>query len=283
MEWRVFNFRIFIGLVLVLMMTSCKSEFERIRSSGDPDTIYTQALAYYDEGDFLKAQTLLELVIPAFRGRPELEDVYFKYASTYYEQGKFILAAYYFQNFSSTFPTSELREEADFMAAYSNYELSPTYRLDQQYTEGAIEGFQLFANTYPNSERVALCNSLIEEMRRKLEKKAFATGKLYFDLRQYQSATLSFENLLKDFPDTDNGEEIRFMIVKSAYLLADNSVLEKRLERFNSARKYASEFLRKYEQSEYLEDVEEYLENSEQKIKELQDDGYQEQGSGARS
>ncbi|MCB0705370.1 MAG: outer membrane protein assembly factor BamD [Saprospiraceae bacterium] len=282
MKCRVFNNWLIIGLLLV-GGSSCKSEFERIRSSGDPDVIYQEALKYYEEGDYLKSQTLLELVIPAFRGRPELEEVYFKYANTYYEQEKFILASYYFKNFSNTFPTSELREDADFMSAYSNYQLSPSFRLDQTYSENAIEGFQLFVNTYPDSDRIGVCNTLIDELRRKLEEKAYETGKLYFNLRQYQSATLSFENMLKDFPDTDNGEEVRFMIVRSAYLLADNSILEKRLDRFNSARKYASDFLRKYGESQYRDDVEAFLENSEKKIKDLQDVGYQEQGTGTRS
>lgn len=282
METRVISNWILV-LVILGVFSSCKSEFERIRSSGDPETIYQEAIKYFNDGDYLKAQTLFELVIPAFRGRPELEDVYFKYADTYYKQEKFILASYYFKNFSNTFPTSELREEADFLSAYANYELAPSYRLDQTYSAAAIESFQLFANTYPNSDRVALCNTLIEELRRTLEKKALETGKLYFDLRQYQSATLSFENLLKDFPDTQNGEEVRFLIVKSAYLLADNSILEKRLDRFNSAKKYASEFLRKYKVSEYKEVVEEYLDNSETKIKDLQNVGYQEQSTRTRS
>ena len=269
----------FFAFFLLFAGTSCKSEFERIRSSGDPDAIYQQAIAYYDDGEYLKAQTLFELVIGAFRGRPELESIYFKYADTYYQLGRFILAAYYFQNFSNTFPTSPLREEADFMAAFANYELSPSYRLDQQYTQAAIDGFQLFVNSYPQSDRVGLCNQLIDELRRKLENKAYKTGELYFDLRQYQSATLAFENLLIDFPDTDNGEQVRYMIVRSAYLLADNSVYEKRLERFQNAQKYARDFIRKYPDSEYLETVESYLDDSENRIKEFQDVGYQEQGT----
>ena len=65
-----------------------------------------------------------------------------------------------FKNFSNTFPNSEYREESDFMTAYSNYQLSPTFRLDQTYTIKAIEGFQLFANTYPDSKRVEECNRL---------------------------------------------------------------------------------------------------------------------------
>ena len=151
--------------VLTLATLGCKSEFEKIRASGDTDVMFKKAQEYYDQEEYLRAQTLYELIIPAYRGRPELEKVYFNYANTYYKLSKFVLASYYFNNFSSTFPTSKLKEEADFMAAYSNYQMSPSFRLDQTYTIKAIEELQTFTNAHPNSERVKECNRLIDEMR----------------------------------------------------------------------------------------------------------------------
>ena len=274
------------NIVLVLFLvsiTACKSEYERIRLSGDPTTIYQKAMEYYEDREYLKAQGLFELVLPAYRGKKELEDIYFKYAYSYYYLGQYILASYYFKNFSNTFSTSLLREESDFMTAYANYKLSPSYRLDQSYSEQAIEGFQLFVNTYPESERVEECNQLIDIMRQKMEEKAFAAAELYFDLRQYQAATQSFENMLKDFPETENAEEVRYMIVRSAYLLADNSIFEKRKDRYKEAEKAASEFLAKYSRSDYKKEIQSLLDDCEQKLKEFQDGGYQKQGSRAKS
>jgi outer membrane protein assembly factor BamD len=260
---------VYIFISLFFLSTGCKSEFERIRASGDTEKIYEQAMKFYEEKDYQKSQTLLELVISAYRGRPELEEIYFKYAYTYYYLERYLLAAYYFKNFSNTFSTSQQREEADFMTAYSNYQMSPKYRLDQTNTYKAIDEFQLFVNTYPQSERVEECNRLIDLLRSKLERKTFATGELYFDLRQYQAATQTFENLLKDYPDTRNAEQIRFMIVRSAYLLADNSIYEKRQERFRAASKYANDFLKKYNSSEYRKEVTDILNNTTAKLKEL--------------
>ena len=222
---------IYFLVAFALFVSSCKSEFEKIRASGDTDLIYKKAFAFYEQQEYLRAQTLFELIIPAYRGKPELEKVYYTYADTYYKLNKFILANYYFKNFASTFPTSDLREEAEFMAAYSNYQMSPGYRLDQTYTEKSIDEFQTFVNTYPNSERVKECNRLIDEMRLKQEKKVFEEGKLYFDLKQYQAATVTFENLLKDFPETNNAEQVRFLIAKGSFLLAENSIYEKQEER----------------------------------------------------
>jgi outer membrane protein assembly factor BamD len=269
--------------VFLFVLPGCRSEFEKIRTSGDADSIYKEAVALYEKGEYLKAQTLLELVIGAYRGRKELEDVYFKYAYTYYYQEKFVLAAYYFENFSNTFPTSLNREESDYMTAFSYYQLSPSFRLDQQYSEKAIDAFQLFINTYPQSDRVEESNRMIDILRKKLETKAFEAALLYFDLRNYQSATRSFENLLKDFPETKNAEEVRYLIVQSSFLLADNSILDKQKERYEAALGYAREFVQKYPRSEHGREVLLILNTSERKIKSIADGRHQEQSSGNRS
>lgn len=277
------NLAILCLLVVTVTQISCKSEYERIRSSGDPEEIYAKAIEYYDEGESMKAQTLFELIIGLYRGRPELEDIYLKYAYTFYNQGKYVMAAYYFENFSSTFGSSVHREESDFMKAFSYYMMSPNYRLDQQYSQRAIDGFQLFVNMYPTSERVSECNNLIDGMRAKLEQKTMATAELYFNLKQYQAATQTFENLLRDFPETEQAELIRYRMVLSAYLLADNSILDKQEERYGNALKYSDEFLKRYERSQYFKEVQTIQKQSTTKLKELNDGGYQNQSTRAGS
>lgn len=254
---------------LLLSFTTCKSGFEKIRGSSDTDLIYKKAFEYYENGDYLKAQTLFELIIGGLRGKVEAEKVYFYYAYTHYHLKKYISSAYYFQNFANTFPNSEFREEADYMTGFSHYELSPSYRLDQTYTQKAIDAFQLFVNTYPTSERVEKCNTLIDRMRKKLETKAYAEGQLYFDLRQYQASTTSFANMLRDFPETTNAEKIRYMMAKSYHLLAENSIYEKRAERYEEALKYAEIFLEKYPESGYKGDVNDIASTARSQIKKL--------------
>ena len=269
--------------VISISLASCKSEFEKIRTSGDVDRIYAKALAYYEAEEYQKAQALFEIIISSYRGKREAEEIYFKYAYTYYYLEQYILAAYYFKNFSTTYGTSELREDADFMSAYANYQLSPTFRLDQQYTNAAIEGFQLFVNTYPNSERVEQCNKLIDAMRAKLELKAYKAAELYFNRQDYQSAIQSFENVLKDFPDTQNRVEIGYMIIQSSYLLAKNSFVEKQKERYTDTVKRASEFLSRYSDSRYADEVQKMHEQSTDQLKELENVRYQDESTGAKS
>ncbi len=264
-------------LAFGLFIAGCKSEFEKVRASGNTDLLYKKTFEYNEQHEYLRAQALFELIIPAYRGKPELEKIYFAYADTYFKLNKFILANYYYKNFSSTFPTSSMREEADFMAAFSNYQMSPIFRLDQTYTEKAIDEFQTFVNTYPNSERVKECNRLIDEMRLKLERKAFEEGKLYFDLKQYHAATVTFENLLKDFPETNNAEQVRYYIAKGNYLLAENSIYEKQEERYKQTSIYSKDYLDKFKSSPNYKEIKSYYDNSIKKLKSFTNGRHQEQ------
>jgi len=198
-------------LFIILSIFACKSEFESVRTSNDPERIYKKALEYYEEEDWLKAQTLLELSIPSYRGKTEAEDLFLKFAYTHYNNNEFILASHYFKNFATTFYNSEQKEEAEYMSAYSNYRMSPNPKLDQTYTMKAIEGLQLFINTHPESDRVETCNNLIDEMRKKLEVKAFQQGELYYNIGQYASAVKSFENMLVDYPESKDVEKVRYI------------------------------------------------------------------------
>ncbi len=267
--------------VFALLAVGCKSEFEKIRGSGDSELMKEKAFWYYEKEEHLRAQTLFELIIPAYRGKPELEKIYYTYADTYYKLGKYIMANYYFKNFASTFPNSAQREDADFMAAYSNYMMSPGFRLEQTYTDKAIEDFQLFANTYPNSPRLKEVNRLIDEMRLKLEQKVFDEGLLYYNMRQYQAATVTFENLLRDFPETSNAEQVRYYMAKANYLLSENSIVEKQEERYKRTVEYAKDYLEKFKDSPNHNEVKSFYNNAVKHLKSITNGRYQDQGAGA--
>ncbi len=253
----------------ILGIFSCKSEFEKTRQEGSAEERLALARKYLEAEQCYKAQTLFESVIGAYRGTQEQEGIYFDYAQSMYCQGSYLKSSHYFRDFSSTYPNSKLREEANYMVAYSFYKMSPEYKLDQTYTSKAIDEFQLFINTHPSSERVSECNKLIDECRVKLEKKAYAEGQLYYDLKNYEAATVSFQNLLKDYPESPNAEKVRYLIAKASYQWASKSILSKQKERFEAANDYAQVFLARHSSSEYTNQVKDILEDSTIKLKEI--------------
>lgn len=265
---KIFQFTLlFVGLSVLF---SCKSSFDTVLSSTDNNLKKEKALEYFDQEEYYKAQLLFEQIMPFYRGTKEIEPIYFKYCYTHYHLGKYILSAYYFKNFTQTFPRSEFAEEASYMNAFSNYKLSPNYKLDQTYTATAIDEFQKFINQYPTSDKVEVSNALIEEMRAKQEEKAYASAELYYKLEEYQSANHAFDNLLKDYPDSQNVEKVRYMSVVSAYRLAENSIVSKKKERYEETIKLALEFKDRYAESKYRKEVDDISQSSTDALKKLQ-------------
>lgn len=250
--------RFFAYIILIISsLTACKSEFEQARISNDPERILKESIRYYDKGEYLRAQTLMELIVNQYRGTSQGEELFFKYAYTHYHLMNYQLAATYFTNFASTFAYSSYIEEADFMIAYSYYKQSPSFRLDQDPSVKAIDAFQDFANKYPESDRVAECNKLIDELREKLEEKAYTQGLLYYDLGQYQAAITSFENMLSDYPETARAEEVRFLILKSSFEYAVNSVYDRRAERYEEAKLRYNEYINRFPKGKSINEVRE--------------------------
>ncbi len=250
-------------LTTIIVTSACnKNGFEQIRQKGTPSERLQKANEFLEAEECFKAQSLYELSIGDYRGKPEQEMIYYNYAKSHYCQGNYLNASYYFQDFSSMYPNSKMKEEADFMVAYSYYQMSPSFRLDQTYTEKAIDQFQLFINTHPTSEKVSECNNLMDQLRRKLAEKSFHEGRLYFDLKQYEAATFAFANLLRDFPESPNAEEVRFLMAKACFKWAENSIASKQAERYEKAQEYAEVFLGKYDISTRSKEIENILNDS---------------------
>lgn len=260
----------FVSILSLFLAGSCKSSFEKIRTSGDLRIIQKKAMEFYEQGNYSNAQTLFELIMPSLKGQPALEEIAYKYAYTHYYLRSYTSATFYFKNFANTYGSSPLREEAEFMAAYAQYKQSPIYKLDQESTVKAIDGFQSFANSFPESQRVKECNKLIDELRKKLEKKTFEEGQLYYDITQYQASIQVFENMLKDFPETSDAELVRFMILKAQYKLAENSIYEKQSERFKLVLDKQKDLTDKFPKTRFRRETEQYTKIAKLKIASLE-------------
>ena len=240
----------FILVVIALVGLGC-SKYQKLLKSSDMDLKYEAALKYYDEEKYEKAMNLFEELIPLFRGTEKAERVYYCYAYCNYQLNLLYSAAYHFKKFSMTYPLSKHAEETLFMHAYSNYLLSPSPTLDPTDTKAAINSLQLFINTYPKSELVDSSNVLMDELRAKLEEKSYLNSKQYYKIFKFKAAIIALNNTLKEFPETKHAEEINFLILKSNFLLAENSIKQKKLERINDTIEAYYNFVDTYKDSKY--------------------------------
>ena len=248
---------------LVIVLGSCKSKYEKLRSSNDNAKKYSEAIKLYNKKEYSKALGLFDDLVTRYRGRAEAEDLFYYYAYTNYKLRDYTSARYHFKTFADTYPSSSRAEECRFMAAYCYYLDSPIFSLDQENTNKAIDALQLFINLYPKSDRVAEASKLIQTLRDKLEEKSYANSKLYLTIGDYQSAVISFGNTLRDFPDTKYAEELEFLTIRAQYLYAEHSREYLQVARYNTAITFAQQFMDKYPNSKMLADAKTYKKDCE--------------------
>lgn len=257
--------RIIPLILLVVVVSSCK--YEKLLKSRDYKLKYESALNYFAEEDYIRAEGLFEQLKPILKGTLQADTVYFYSAYANFNQGNFLLAAHYFDEFRKLFGNSPFAQEAMYMYAYSTYKLSPRASLDQSYTNNAISLFSLYLSKYPNTDKKAEINQIIIELRNKLIEKSFKSAELYYNLEDYKAAIIALNNCLDEYPDSKYKEEIMFLILKSKYLLAENSVFEKRIERYQSTVDEYYAFFGEFPESDYSREAKRMFEKSESILK----------------
>ena len=130
------------------------------------------------------------------------------------------------------------------------------HTLTQEKTQEAIEKLQQFINFYPYSEKLNDASDLVQELRIKLEEKAFEIAKQYNTIRDYKSAIIVLNSFISDYPGTPFREDALYYLFDSSYKLAINSIPSLRLERLEDAKKIYDELLTDYPETSYVKDAE---------------------------
>jgi len=247
-----------IGFVLLTFILSSCGDFNTVVKSTDYEFKYKKAIEYYEDGEFTRSATLFRELVNIYRGTSRADKIYYYYGKSMMGQKDYLMAGHYFQSLVKEFPMSEYAEEAQFLIGYCSYLMSPKPRLDQQVTQSAIDALQLYINLYPFSDRVEEANRLIDELEDKPVYKSYLSAKLYYDFEQYKAAVVALGNSLEKYPDSKYREELRYMLLKSKYLLADRSVREKKEERYSNALDEYFSFVDEYPNSKYKKEIDKF-------------------------
>lgn len=260
-------------LLLIIVFTSC-NEYQKALKSDDVAVKYAEGTKQYEKGNYSKAIRLFEPILPSYKGKPQAERMFYQYANAHYALAKkvnayYYTAAYQFESFASSYPKSEKREEASFLAAKSYSLVSPSYSLDQVDTDKAIEKLQIFIDTYPDSEYLTEANSIVKELKTKLEKKYFEVAKQYNTISNYKSALVALDNFISDFPGTPYKEDALYYKFDSAYKLAINSVEQKMQERLISAKTAYGSLIKFKADTKYKKAADQMLANIDKELQQF--------------
>lgn len=255
----------FFALTMTLLISSC-NEYQKVLNNEDMNVKYKAAEEYYNNGEYRRANRILEQLVPAYRGKPQAERLVYFFADSYFQTKNYYLASYQFESFIKSFPKSQKLEEATFFAAKSHYMMSPTFSLDQEETNTAIEKLQIFMNNYPKSKFTDECNQLISELQNKIEKKEFEIAKQYYNIYDYRAAIKSLDNFVGEFVGSKFREEALYYKFLSSYEIAINSVESKKLQRLSDLKQLHNNIVQYYPETLFEEDLTKKMEVIEKEI-----------------
>ena len=262
------NFRS-ISLVFFLFVLGSCSKFSKVLKSNDYEYKLKMANAYYESKDYRQAQVLFEELFPVFKGTPQFDDLYYKYAYTHYNLKDYTTAENLYKGYLEVFPNSTKAEEVEYMQAFCFYRQSPKAELEQANTLKTIGMLQVFVNTHAESQKRKEAEEIIALCLVKLEKKEYLSAQLYYNLGQFRAAALSYTTLMNNYPDSQKGEDYKLMAIKSYYKYASMSIKEKQEERFGKVITEVEDFQDRFPESKLLKEAERYLTLCQNNLKSL--------------
>jgi outer membrane protein assembly factor BamD len=190
---------IFLGFVL--LFNSCANQGGvKISSFYTAEEEFERAHRLLDHKKYADAALAFEQFMYNHGGSALVPD------ATYYQGESRFLGKEYtdaitaFERVVTEYPSSAYADRAQYRLGLCYYKESPSWELDQEMTEKAIETFQVFLVKYPQSQLVLEVKKMIAACQDKLAHKLYDSGRIYLKLRLYESARLYFRAAQQDTP-----------------------------------------------------------------------------------
>ena len=260
-----------IVLLLAALLTGCATEYTRVLKSADNTYKYEFAKQSFADGKFQHAVVLLEELVLQQKGRGNAQESLYMLAMAQYCNRDYDAASATFRKYFQSYPKGDFAEQASFYVGQSLFQSMPDPRLDQSATMGAINAFQNFLDTYPDSEMREQAQRQLFVLQDNLVMKEYLSAELYYNLggyfgninsnteSNYESCIITAQNALKTYPYTDMREKFSILIMKSKFELAENSSQEKRVERYRDAEDECYGFLTEFPESSECKTVEKFI------------------------
>lgn len=258
-----------LTLLGVVLVSSC-TRIAALQNSRDYEYKYEVAKSYLMEGKYGQASILFAEVLAVMKGTAYAEESLYLAAMSNFYNKDYDAASLYFRKYYQVYPRGLYVEYARYYCGLSLYNMTPDPRLDQQSTYEAIKEFQEFLDLYPYTSIKASTQDMIYSLQDKLVEKEYLSAKLYFDLgsytmncgiyggSNYEACVVTARNALNDFPyaSPERREELSIMILRSKFLLAEESVDYKRVDRYRDCIDEYYAFANDFPESKYLKEAE---------------------------
>ena len=220
---------LFLAVLAVVSMASCKSQYEIMLNSNDADAKYDAAFAYFNEGKYSKAASLFESLTVLTNGTERDDTVRYYWGLSNYRFKDYYTAETNFTQFIESFPRSPFTSDARYLRIDCLYRSTLRYELDQTPTYTAINAISEYILEFPDTPHMQECRDMLKELNDRLDRKS---ARLYYKMEDYLASRVALRNVLKDDSENIYREDILYLIAMSSYNYARLSVPSKQRERY---------------------------------------------------
>lgn len=269
-EKKMKKYAYIIPLLCIALLSSCAAEFNRVYKSNDIDYKYEFAKECFANGKFNQAVILLQELVTIQKGTDKAQECLYMLGMAEFCDRDFESASATFKKYFTSYPKGIYAEQACFYIGQSLYQSTPEPRLDQTATVSAINAYQEFIDFFPESSYKERAQQRLYELQDKLILKEYLSAKLYYNLgdyfgnclnggSNYEACIVTAENTLKTYPFTSMREDFYVLIMKSKFELAEQSVEEKRIDRYREAEDECYGFINEFPESKERATAEKFI------------------------
>jgi outer membrane protein assembly factor BamD len=253
--------KILLCAAVAMTAVAC-SPYGKLLKSEDAEAQYRAALGYMETEKYQKALTLFDKVAIPYMNRPQADTIMFNIGMALYLQKNYEMSGDQFDRFRTTHQRSPMLEQAEYLYAMGHYFASPEPNRDQTATVKAIEAITTYIGRYPDTDHRADMEAKRDELNAKLREKAFINAYTYYKTGYHKPAVIALRNALKEYPDTEHREEILYLIARSSYEYAANSVATERRDRYLDMMDTYLNYISEYPEGAHTKELEKLYENA---------------------
>ncbi|MEO0559902.1 MAG: outer membrane protein assembly factor BamD [Bacteroidota bacterium] len=238
---------------LAVSLAACGGSSSTVSSGQEA---FDRGVEAFDRGKHARAVDHFRTALDFGRTSEFADDAQLYLARSYAGSKQYLLAGNEFTRFVEFYRTDPRVEDAAFERIQAYAALSPNYDLDQTDTRRAIQYIEQFQREYPESQNALAAAELRAELRARLARKQFETGRLYARREYYEAAVIAFQSVLEEYPESEYADDALVAALENQVLFADNSIPTKQKERYDEAIRIYNQFISIFPSSPFMDDAE---------------------------
>ncbi len=191
---------IYFALIAVAgYLTACASTPEKLQGA---DYYYDEGQKAFAKKRCVEASEHFQRLVSNFPGSQRVTESQYLLAESFFCSEDYVNASFEYQRLIDIYPASQWAEEAQFKIGESYFKQMRRPALDQKETFDALMAFRNFIEDNPSSSLVETARERIVTCRNNLAEKIYRSAYLYQRQGYLEAARISFQDVLRDYPDT---------------------------------------------------------------------------------